>query len=77
MRDSVTLQTRYATTSFPGSLFSASIVVEKMDCLFLTTMEAEKRDPGNEVGYAIGQNETIHTTQTLLRHLKTIEAAVW
>ena len=29
------------TTSFPGSLFSASIVVE--------TMEAEKRDPGNEV----------------------------
>ena len=30
-------------TSFPGSLFSASIVVEK------TTMEAEKRDPGNEV----------------------------
>ena len=28
--------------SFPGSLFSASIVVEKM--------EAEKRDPGNEVG---------------------------
>ena len=27
-------------TSFPGSLFSASIVV---------TMEAEKRDPGNEV----------------------------
>ena len=31
-------------TSFPGSLFSASIVV------FSTTMEAEKRDPGNEVG---------------------------
>ena len=30
------------TTSFPGSLFCASIVVE-------TTMEAEKRDPGNEV----------------------------
>ena len=30
-------------TSFPGSLFSASIVVEKR-------MEAEKRDPGNEVG---------------------------
>ena len=30
-------------TSFPGSLFSGSIVVEK------TTMEAEKRDPGNEV----------------------------
>ena len=30
-------------TSFPGSLFSASIVVEK------TTIEAEKRDPGNEV----------------------------
>ena len=29
-------------TSFPGSLFSASIVVS-------TTMEAEKRDPGNEV----------------------------
>ena len=36
----------YASTSFPGSLFSASIVVEK------TTMETEKRDPGNEVGYA-------------------------
>ena len=35
-------------TSFPGSLFSASIVVEKR--LFSTTMEAEKRDPGNEVG---------------------------
>ena len=35
-------------TSFPGSLFSASIVVEKS--LFSTTMEAEKRDPGNEVG---------------------------
>ena len=28
------------------SLFSASIVVEK------TTMEAEKRDPGNEVGFS-------------------------
>ena len=64
-------------TSFPGSLFSASIVVEKMSTrptlppipnthlvnlpdsgrhvtrlnqgLFSTTMEAEKRDPGNEV----------------------------
>ena len=33
----------YNPTSFPGSLFSVSIVVE--------TMEAEKRDPGNEVGY--------------------------
>ena len=35
---------RSLPTSFPGSLFSASIVVEK------TTMDAEKRDPGNEVG---------------------------
>ena len=34
-----------SATSFPGSLFSASIVVEKTT----TTMEAEKRDPGNEV----------------------------
>ena len=33
-------------TSFPGSLFSASIVVE--------TMEAEKRDPGNEVVHMRG-----------------------
>ena len=40
-----------AATSFPGSLFSASIVVEKR--LFSTTMEAEKRDPGNEVARAV------------------------
>ena len=37
-------------TSFPGSLFSASIVVEK------TTMEAEKRDPGNEVDKDLSRN---------------------
>ena len=36
------LRRRGSPTSFPGSLFSASNVVE--------TMEAEKRDPGNEVG---------------------------
>ena len=34
-------------TSFPRSLFSASIVVE--------TMEAEKRDPGNEVDDVLGK----------------------
>ena len=40
-------ETGHMTTSFPESIFSASIVVEK------TTMEAEKRDPGNEVGHMI------------------------
>ena len=34
------------TTSFPGSLFSATIVVE--------TEKAEKRDPGNEVDDNVG-----------------------
>ena len=37
-------KTASKATSFPGSLFSASIVV-----VFSTTMEEEKRDPGNEV----------------------------
>ena len=41
------LKAMISPTSFPGSLFSAAIVVEKS--LFSTTMEAEKRDPGNEV----------------------------
>ena len=47
-------------TSFPGSLFSASIVVEK------TTMEAEKRDPGNEVEIQPNENESLHPQLTIL-----------
>ena len=45
------------TTSFPGSLFSASIVVE------ITTMEAEKRDPGNEVENTTENEGGPQTTQ--------------
>ena len=47
----VTCMTNWRATSFPGSLFSASIVVE--------TMEAEKRDPGNEVDWRGAWNKVL------------------
>ena len=42
------------STSFPGSLFSASLVV-------MTTREAERRDPGNEVADML--HETIFSAK--------------
>ena len=55
-------------TSFPGSLFSASIVVE--------TMEAEKRDPGNEVDKILPRShQDISHDNILLKTINKIERA--
>ena len=67
MQDSLNGESSFITTSFPGSLFSASIVVEK------TTMEAEKREPGNEVGFINISSADYQGNQLLYNHLSNIE----
>ena len=56
-----------SATSFPGSLFYASIAVEK------TTMEAEKRDPGNEVGSSVGSGYVAAKVRSQVKSIFTLK----